>query len=173
MPNSPNVTLNFSGNTYTTIAFTSSGALYVPITLSTNISFTSIIVTITPWRNPSSAIDCTMSPVFNIFVYSYKFNNIIVETHLNNVDCLTFNNRLFDVSVSGNSILYSGAVGNYLISLTKAADGLTITPTTTSSAITFDPPSIIFNNFSDISKAFIIKTSASLTGNFSINFTKT
>lgn len=91
----------------------------------------------------------------------------------NNKDCVLFTNRLYTVRVEGNSVINSGTVANYTIILEKPADNLTITPSTTSSAITFEPASIVFSNYTTNVTTFVMKAAPSLTGNYTIRFTKT
>lgn len=106
-------------------------------------------------------------------LYNYKFNNVIASTVLNNKDCVTFTERLYKVQVEGNSVIYSGSIGNYSILLERPAETLTITPTTTSSAITFEPTSITFSGYTTNVSTFMIKAAPSLTGNYTISFAKT
>ena len=70
--------------------------------------------------------------------------------------CLQFSGKLFWIKVSGNSEIRSGNFSVYTIELEKPAKYLKITPRTTSSAITFSPASITFDNYGPTIQQFKI-----------------
>lgn len=173
MPSNCTVNITLGTNVYTTTASLGQYMTYAITNIATNISFTNIKVQIFQWRNPNDAVDCTASPVFTVFLYNMKFNNVIVSTMLNNLDCVVFNNRLYKLQIEGNSVIESGTIANYSIVLERPAGFLNITPSTTSSAISFNPTSVIFSNFTTNLTTFMIMAAPSLAGNYTVKFTKT
>jgi hypothetical protein len=99
MPKNCTVNITLGSNVYTTTASLGTYTTYSLSNITTNISFTSVKVQVFQWRNPNDAVDCKASPVFKVFLYDLKFNNVIVSTMLNNQDCLTFNNRLYKLQI--------------------------------------------------------------------------
>ena len=173
MPTASSVKLTLGSTILTGTSSLAMNRLYSTINVTASTTFSSIQVDLSPWRNPNISLNCTASPIFHLSLYNYKFNNIIASTVLNNKDCVLFTNRLYTVRIEGNSVINSGTLANYTVILEKPAENLTIVPTTTSSAISFEPASIVFSNYSTNVTTFVVKAATSLTGNYTIHFTKT
>ena len=44
-----------------------------------------------------------MLPVFAIRIYNFKINSIVGETLANNIECPTFQDRLYQIQIAGNN----------------------------------------------------------------------
>lgn len=62
--------------------------------------------------------------------------------------CLHFVNALYDVTVSGPTVLMAGISYTYTVQLERAADALTITPSASAPGVQFAPQVIAFTDFS-------------------------
>lgn len=58
MPLNSQVELTLGSTVYTGVARLSTNTIYAPINITNSISFTSIKVKVTPWRNPNEALNC-------------------------------------------------------------------------------------------------------------------
>jgi hypothetical protein len=124
------------------------------------------------FRNPNVDINCNSS-TFVISLFDFKQNSILAETVGNNAACLTLSGTLYSIKISGNSLITAGNVSTYSIQLDKPAKYLLITPKTTTSAISFSPSQILFQNYSSSLQSFNITSSPAFSGNFVIQFGKT
>lgn len=77
----PNVTIVFtdavnSSNTYSQIALGINGTLVVTYNTTTTFNFTQAIISFI-FVNPSKAIDCSVTPVFNVALIDFAKNSFI------------------------------------------------------------------------------------------------
>lgn len=117
----PSITLVFtdstnSSMTYTTTAIGVNGTLVANFTVSAGFKFRQVITSFT-FINPSETIDCTGTQVFNIAILDLKKNSFVAETLGNNIECPQFDDRLYQVNISGNSYMEAGSVYEYTISI--------------------------------------------------------
>jgi hypothetical protein len=117
MPLNSTITLTLGSSSSTAYANLSAGSLYASFNITASTTFSTVDIIVSPWRNPSNALNCSQTPIFHISLYDYKFNNVITSTVLNNKDCVLFTSRLYSVQVEGNSVIYSGSMANYTIIL--------------------------------------------------------
>ena len=173
LPSSLNLTI--SGNNYTASNITmSTGYLYAVFSataFTSQINFTTFNITFM-FRNPNVSIDCTNSPVFTISLFDFKSRSIYAQSLSNNNVCPSLSVYLASINVNGNTKIPAGSSSQFIVSLEKAAQNLTIVPACTSSAISFSPATILFTNYSQLNQTFNITAANGLSGNFTITFTK-
>lgn len=90
----------------------------------------------------------------------------------NNQICPTLSNRLYTINVTGNTKFPAGSSTQFIVTIEKPASYLAITPACTSSAISFTPSVVVFQNFTSTSMNFTISAAIGLSGNFNITFSK-
>lgn len=135
------------------------------------VSVTSLTISFN-FRNPNQSINCTVSPVYLITFFDFLGNSIFGQTLSNNQICPTLTNRLFAINVTGNTKISAGTSTNFIVTLEKPAYYLAITPSCTSSAISFTPSIIVFQNFTSTTANFLISAAVGLNGNYNITFSK-
>lgn len=138
---------------------------------SSQLSVTSLTISFN-FRNPNKSIDCTVTPVYLITFFNFQTNSIFGQTLSNNQVCPTLTNRLFSINVTGNTKIPAGTSSNFIVTIEKPAYYLAITPKCTSSAISFIPSVITFQNFTSTTANFSISAAVGLTGNYNVTFTK-
>jgi hypothetical protein len=124
------------------------------------------------FRNPNVSIDCTAPTVFKISLFDFKANSIFVQSLSNNVACPTFTSRLFSINVTGNTKISAGSSSTFVVTLDQPAQYLLITPSSPTSAITFNPTTILFSNYTSTRQNLTISAASGLNGNYNITFTK-
>ena len=139
---------------------------------SSQLTFTSFTVAFN-FRNPNKSIDCTVTPVFEFSLFDFKGNSIFAQTLSNNQICPTLRDRLFSVNVTGNTKISAGSSNSFIVSIEKPSEYLAVTPSCTSSAISFTPSVVTFKDFKSTQETFNISAAVGLSGYFNITFTKT
>jgi hypothetical protein len=169
------VSIIIGGTTYTATNITMSErhlfAVLPYSAFTTQVDFSSFNVEFV-FRNPNVAIDCSVVPVFTVSLFDFKGQSIYAQTLSNNQVCPTFTTRLYAINVTGNTKISAGSASNFYITLEKPAKNLTITPQCASSAISFRPTSITFENYTGVAKTFQISVANGLSGSFNVTFTK-
>jgi hypothetical protein len=172
-PSQLNLTIN--GVTYSTsnvqLSTLNLFARFANTTFSSSVVYTSFSISF-QFRNPNQSIDCTVNPVFTISLFDFKGNSIYAQTLSNNIVCPTFTTYLYGINITGNTKIPAGSSETFTVSLSKPALNLTITPSCTSSAISFTPSSIQFLNYVSTSQTFAINVANGLSGSYNVTYTK-
>lgn len=140
-------------------------------TFTSQISFTTVTVAFN-FKNPNKSIDCSVTPVYVISFFDFHANSLFAQTLSNNQICPNLANRLFAINVTGNTKISAGSSSTFVISIEQPASYLAITPSSSSSAISFIPSVITFQNFTNTTQTFTISAAVGLSGNFNVTFTK-
>lgn len=74
--------------------------------------------------------------------------------------------------MAGNTKIASGSSETFTIALSEPAESLTITPTCTSSAVTFIPATLSFLEFQATQATFTVSAAVGLNGTFEVSFGK-
>lgn len=146
-------------------------ATFTPQQFSSQVVFTSFSVGFN-FRNPNTSIDCSAVPVFVISLFDFKGNSIFAQTLSNNKVCPVLSNRLFAINVTGNTKISAGSSSVFVVSIEQPAKYLVVTPVSPTSAITFSPTSVVFENFKSTTQNFSISAASGLNGTYNITFTK-
>ena len=147
------------------------GTLMSRFSIAPALSFSTLGISFA-FRNPAQNIDCSIVPVFVVSLFDFKYNNILAQTYSNNLECPSFNGNLYAINVTGNLQLQTNSVNVFTISLEKSAAFLKITPVSSNSAITFQPTSIVFQNYSSTVQQFKITVLQPVLGSYDISFLK-
>lgn len=147
-------------------------AVFADSTFTSQIKFTSVQVKF-QFRNPNNAIDCTSTPVYVVSLFDFKGNSIFAQTLSNNQVCPTLDDRHYTISITGNTDISAGSSEVFTISLEEGASELSITPSCESNAISFNPATITFTDYSVTTATFTISAATSLSGSFKVTFSKT
>jgi len=110
VPNMLNITINGQLYQSTNVTLTPLNlfASLSPTAFTAQISFTSIQVSFA-FRNPNSSIDCSSSSAYTISLFDFKGNSIFAQTLSNNKICPALDNRLYSISVAGNTKISAGS----------------------------------------------------------------
>lgn len=106
-------------------------------------------------------------------MFDFKGNSVFAQTLSNNQICPTLRDRLFSVNVTGNTKISAGSSNAFIVSIEKPSEYLAVTPSCTSSAISFSPSVVTFKDFKSTQATFNISAAVGLSGYFNITFTKT
>ena len=84
-----------------------SGSLIVKFKVTDEVAFNSIKIEF-DFRNPITALDCSVLPVFTLSILDFKLNAILAETLSNNIECPEFKDSLYGINITGNVKIQAG-----------------------------------------------------------------
>lgn len=142
------VYITFGSTDYEDVPEMVLGSLIVKFKVTSEVSFSSLSVAF-DFRNPITALDCSVLPVFTLSILDFKLNAILAETLSNNIECPEFKDSLYGINITGNLKIQAGEIETFTIKLEEPAYFLNITPVSPTPTITFHPSSIVFRNYSE------------------------